>query len=87
MVTPIEPDIDGVPFRAFVSSMLDRLSCAIEEITVHLLRARMPPQIGVHEIAIDDRPAEAPERFRITPLVGGEQLWELRYSAARLEEK
>jgi len=87
VVTPIEPDIDGVPFRAFVSSMLDRLSCAIEEITVHLLSARMPPQIGVHEIAIDDRPAEAPERFRITPLVGGEQLWELRYSAARLEEK
>ena len=81
-VTAGEPLVDGKPVREFVSFMLDRQCCAVEDLAMHLLSARLPAGIGLHEIARERRLPEAPERFRITPLVGGETLWRLHYDAA-----
>jgi hypothetical protein len=86
-VTAVEPLVDGKSVRDFVLFMLDRLCCAVEDLAMHLLSTRLPPGIGLHEIAPNRRLAEAPERFRITPLVGGETLWRLMYNAARFTDR
>jgi hypothetical protein len=66
--------------------MLDRLCRAIEDITIHLLSARLPAGIGLHEIALRHRVTEAPERFRVTALIGGETLWRLQYGEAAFDD-
>lgn len=86
VVSAIEPEVDDMPVREFVSFMLDRLSRAVEEITMHLLATRMPEGIGLHEIERTSRDTTAPERFRITTLVGGEPLWRLEYGASTFDE-
>jgi len=61
----IAPEILGQPFTAFIDTMLDRLCCFVEEFTAHGLQRRMVPEITVTELPLNDRPAEAPERFRL----------------------
>jgi hypothetical protein len=78
-----EPIVDGVALRNFVGLMADRLCCAIEDVTAHLIRRRMPPLVGLHEIQLNDRLLEVPERFRLTLATGGEPLWGLSYLASR----
>jgi hypothetical protein len=85
-VTANEPIIGDIPVRKFTADMLDRLCCAIEDIVVHLLRRRFPDVIGLHEVALGSRLPEAPERFRVTGRVGGEQLWTLAYPTTPFEQ-
>jgi hypothetical protein len=50
------------------------------------LSARLPAGIGLHEIALRHRVTEAPERFRVTALIGGETLWRLQYGEAAFDD-
>lgn len=86
-VAACEPLVDGKPVTEFVEFMLDRLCCTVEDLVMHLLSTRLPMGIGLHEIPPERRPAEAPERFRITPLLGGEPLWRLKYNATRFSDR
>lgn len=84
-VTADEPLVGSVPVRTFTNEMLDHLCSAIEDVAAHLLRWRFPDVIGLHEVPLASRPQEAPERFRITSLTGGEPLWALAYPTTRFE--
>jgi hypothetical protein len=84
-VAATEPMISGQPVTEFVTLMLDRLCCFVEEFTAHGLQRRMPPQITITELPLTTRPAEAPERFRVTFTTGGLPAWRLAYHAASFE--
>lgn len=85
IVAATEPMILGQPVTEFVKLMLDRLCCFVEEFTAHALQRRMPPQITITELPLSTRPAEAPERFRVTFSAGGLPEWRLAYHAASFE--
>ena len=84
-VAATEPMVSGQPVTEFVKLMLDRLCCFVEEFTAHGLQRRMPPQITITELPLATRPAEAPERFRVTFTAGGLPAWRLAYHAASFE--
>jgi hypothetical protein len=46
----------------------------------------MPFEITLTEIRLDERVPELPERFHITPKIGGLSEWVLKYHAERFEE-
>ena len=81
-----EPQIDGRPFTEFVSFMLDRLCCFVEEFTACCLQKQMPAEISIREIPLADRPAGIPERFQVTLRRGGHPPWTLAYHTSRFEE-
>lgn len=81
-----EPLIDGQPFTEFVSFMLDRLCCFVEEFIAHGLQRQMPAEISIREIPLAERPAEIPERFQVTLTSGGHAPWMLAYHASKFEE-
>ena len=85
IVAPTEPMISGLPVTEFVKLMLDRLCCFVEEFMAHALQRRMPPQITITELPLSTRPAEAPERFRVTFTAGGLPEWRLAYHATSFE--
>ena len=74
-----QPLIDGQPTLMFIDSMLDRLSCFVEDFTAHCLRCRMPRGVTITELPLADRPPESPERFRLTLGRGGLQEWVIQY--------
>jgi hypothetical protein len=81
-----EPLISGQPICQFVTSMLDRLLCFAEEVTVHCLQRQMPAGITVTEIPLGERVAEAPERFTLTLARGGRPAWAIAYHSSSFEE-
>ncbi len=81
-----EPLIDDKPFTEFVSFMLDRLCCFVEEFTAYGLQRLMPPEITIREIPLAERPSEMPERFQVTLTSGGHTPWNLAYHASKFEE-
>lgn len=85
-VSAAEPTILGLGATRFTNDYADRVMCFVEEFVAHLLRARMPAGVTVTEVKRADRTAEAPERFRITPAVGGAGAWEIGYRADHFEE-
>ena len=58
-----EPQILGKTTSAFVTRMSDRVYCFTEDVLVHALQARMPPELSIAEIPIADRKPECPERL------------------------
>jgi hypothetical protein len=86
VTTAEEPLVGSVPVRRFTNEMLDHLCSAIEDVAAHLLRRRFPGGIGLHEVPLASRLQEAPERFRVTSLVGGEPLWAFAYPTTRFED-
>jgi len=80
------PVISGQPFTTFITSMLDRLCCFVEEFTAHCLQSRMVPEITLTELPIAKRLEEMPERFRLTLGAGGLARWNIVYHASRFEE-
>jgi len=78
-VEAIQPLIDGQPTVEFVEFMLDRLSCFVEDFTAHCLQCRMPQGVTITEIPLAERPAECPERFRLTLRQGGLPEWRILY--------
>lgn len=85
-VTAREPIIQAEPLAAFADRILDRLSCFVEEVTVHLLQKRMPVGIAMTEVAIGSRTPSAPERFKMTTAVGGLPAWAISPHNRRFEE-
>jgi hypothetical protein len=81
-----EPTIRGEPISAFAARILDRLSCFVEELTIHLLQKRMPVGIALTEVAVGSRTSTAPERSRMTPSVGGLPPWMLSPHQRRFED-
>jgi len=80
------PDLVLLSFTEFVSFMLDRLYCFVEEFTAYRLQSLMPPEITIREIPLAERPAEMPERFQVTLTSGGHTPWNLFYHASKFEE-
>jgi hypothetical protein len=80
------PLIEGKPFPEFVSFMLNRLCSFVEEFTAYQLQKRMPAEITICEIPLAERPAELPERFRVTLTNGGNPRWTLAYHVSKFED-
>lgn len=81
-----EPSISGQAVSEFVTTMVDRLACFIEEVTAHCLQTRMPRDITITEIPLSQRAAEAPERFQVTLASGGMAVWTIAYHQKSFEE-
>ena len=81
-----EPLVSGQLVSEFVTTMVDRLACFIEEVTAHCLQMRMPRDITITEIPLSQRAAEAPERFRVTLADGGMPVWTIAYHQDSFEE-
>jgi hypothetical protein len=85
-VEALELQLVQMPVSQYVNFITDRLSCFIEEFSVHSLQSKLPQEIAFTELPIGIRVAELPERFHITPKVGGLPEWVLRYHSERFEE-
>lgn len=85
-IIALQPAIDGTPVLEFVRTMLDRVSCFTEDFIVHCLKAKLPADIGLTEIPLSERTANAPERFRLTLVKGGLPVWKLFYPTRSFEE-
>jgi hypothetical protein len=81
-----EPLVAGQRIRDFVSSSFDRLISFVEDFASHCMQRRMPAGITITEIARADRPAEAPERFRITLAEGGLPAWRIAFHTSQFED-
>ena len=81
-----EPAVDGQPITTFVTNMLDRLMCFIEETTVYGLSTQLPEVVSLREIPTTERRTDFPKRFRITLATGGAPLWRLVYHDRRFDE-
>lgn len=85
-VEVVEPEIDGRRASEYVTSMLDRVTCFVEEFTTHCLQLLLTRDITVTEIPCAARVEVMPERFSITPAAGGLPHWVIAYHATPFEE-
>ena len=81
-----EPLVSGQPVTEFVSFILDRLACFVEEVTAHCLQLQMPAELSIREIPLAQRLPEAPERFQNTLKHGGIVIWRIAYHQSTFEE-
>jgi hypothetical protein len=81
-----EPVVAGTPVTKFVGHSFDRLICFVEEFAVHCLNRKLPAGITITELALADRPVEAPERFRVTLASGGFAPWRIAFHMSRFEQ-
>src|SRR5262249_32680320 len=86
LVTRTEPEVDGQHITTFVTTILDRLLCFIEETAAYALKTHLPEIISLREIPIAQRRTDFPERFSITLATGGAPLWRLVYHERRFDE-
>jgi hypothetical protein len=80
-----EPQISGQPVSEFVTFMMDRLACFVEEVAAHCLQKHMPEGISITEIPLAQRLAEMPERFQNTLTESGMPIWRLTYHQGAFE--
>jgi len=81
-----EPQIAGQRVSEFVEFMMDRVSCFVEEVTVHCLQARIPAGITITELPIHQRETDRPERFEVTLQSGGKPVWTIAPHQSTFEE-
>jgi hypothetical protein len=81
-----EPIAAGLNATMFADYYFDRLACFFEDIIAHLLQQKLPPGVTITEIGAQSRTADAPERFRITPDIGGSMPWKIQYRTTRFDE-
>jgi len=81
-----EPEISGQKVSNFVNSIMDRLSCFVEEVTAHCLQARMPDGISLTETPLFLRDSKMPERFQVTLTNGGMPIWNIAYHQTAFEK-
>jgi hypothetical protein len=81
-----EPQIEGQCVGDFVSFMLDRLSCFVEDVAAHCLQQRLPGGLSVTEIRLADRDPQMPLRFRLALAEGGIKIWSLAYHTSTFDE-
>ena len=61
-----QPQIPGQPVSEFVTFMMDRLACFVEEVTAHCLQRHMPAGLSIREVPLAQRITEMFQRgFRI----------------------
>jgi hypothetical protein len=83
----VEPQISGQTVSEFVTTMLDRLMCFVEEVTVHCLQKQLPPGVNITEIPLAERAnAETAVRFRLTTAQGGSPAWTIVYHEEGFEQ-
>lgn len=80
------PIVEGQEVSSYVAFTFDRLSRFVEEVTAHLLQRRLRDGVTITEVPRDQRPTEAPERFRVTLAIGGLPPWTIAYDAKSFEE-
>jgi hypothetical protein len=85
-VEVVEPEIDGRRASEYVASMLDRVTCFVEEFATHCLQRLLTPDITVTEIPREARVEVMPERFSITPAFGGLPRWSIAYHTMSFDE-
>jgi hypothetical protein len=85
-VVAAEPKVSGEQVTGLLEIFLDRLCCFFEEIIAHVLRKQLLAGMTLTELPTGTRPAEAPERFRITLANGGEAPWRIQYHAEKFED-
>ena len=78
-VCVIEPLIDGQPLREFVTRMVDRVCCFVEELCTYALQAHMPEGISITEQPLAERKPEIVERFKLALIDGGMPIWSILY--------
>lgn len=78
-VKAAEPLIDGQPVSEFVTFMFDRLTSLVEDVTAHCLQRLLPSGVTFTELPLAHRPAEMPERFRLTLANGGMPPWTILF--------
>jgi hypothetical protein len=85
-VEVMEPEIDGRRATEYVASMLDRVTCFVEEFSTHCLQRLLPQDVTVTEIPRAARIEVMPERFSLTLAVGGLARWAIAYHTTTFEE-
>jgi hypothetical protein len=85
-VVASEPQVAGKGVTAFATSMFDRAACFIEEVTLHILKRKLPGEMTITEIPLVDRPPAMPERFRLTLATGGRPPWVITYHESSFDE-
>jgi len=81
-----EPKIASRNVSEFVTFIMDRLSCFVEEVTAHCLQIRMPEGFSVTEIPLSQRESYMPQRFQLTLTNGGMPIWNISYQHSTFEE-
>jgi hypothetical protein len=81
-----EPEIMGKPTTDFTAFIFDRLACFVEDVTAHLLKQKLPSLTSLTELPQADRPADMPERFRLTLAQGGMRPWIIAFHASPFEQ-
>jgi len=81
-----EPEVFGQKVTEFAKFILDRVICFVEEVTMHLLQARMPIGSSITEVALSKRDSEIPVRFQVTLSSGGMPTWHIYYHQSPFEE-
>jgi len=85
-VVAVEPNLVQMPVSKYVDFITDRLACFIEEFSVHCLQRKLRGGITITEIPLPNRVVDLPERFHITPKIGGLPEWALKYHGERFEQ-
>ena len=70
----------------FMSEVLDRVCCFVEEMTVFCIQKNLPKGCEITEVPFAERDATAPERFHLTVTSGGRQPWLLSAHTRRFNE-
>jgi hypothetical protein len=86
LVIATMPEMQDEEVTRLVEFPLDRIKCFFEEMIAHALQRQLPEGTTITEIALHSRLSEPPERFRITPALGGEPPWQIAYHRSRFEE-
>jgi hypothetical protein len=86
IVRIIEPLIDGQPVTEFVTHMVDRVCCFVEDLCAHALQARMLDGVSIREIPLKERNPEIVERFQLALVGGGMSIWSISYHDSEFEE-
>jgi len=81
-----EPEILGQKVSDFVGVIMDRLTCFVEEVTMHCLKMRMPPGISLTEVPLAQREPDMPQRFKVTLTDSGIRVWNIAYHERSFEE-
>jgi len=86
VLTMVEPTVDGEVVSSFADTILERLSCFVEEGVVHGLQREMLEGISLTQLPLAQRQADAPERFRPAIVTGGSLIWRITYHGRRFDE-
>jgi hypothetical protein len=83
----IEPTVLDQPVIEFVKFIFDRLTCFVEEVTVHSLQLKLPEGISFLEIDPSKRNFEMPIRFRIVVTTSNTVGWTICCNNSFFENK